>query len=172
MDDLKTGNPEDPDVQIGPLISETQQNFMVNLVKESLQEGCKLLKGGFIPEDNKDGCWYVPTLMTDVKPASRIFREESFGPIAILSKAKNFEESMELCNSVSHGLSASLYSNDESEIASFLGEAEAGLLRVNSRQAFFSPNAPFSGWKGSGSGIAEHGQWDREFYTRVQTIYK
>jgi len=172
MDDLTTGNPKDPDVQIGPLISENQQHFIVNLVKESMQEGCKLLKGGIVPEDFKDGCWYTPTLMTDVKPTSRIFREESFGPVAILSKAKNFEDAMELCNAVPHGLSASLYSNDETEITIFLNEADAGIVRVNSRQAFFSPNAPFSGWKASGSGIAEHGQGDRDFYSRVQTIYK
>lgn len=172
MDDLKTGNPEDPDMQIGPLISESQQNYTAGLIKESLHEGCKLLKGGFIPKDFKSGCWYAPTLMTDVKPISRIFREESFGPVAVLSKVKYFKKSIELCNAVSHGLSASLYSSDDTEITAFLNEAEAGLLRVNSRQSIFSPSAPFYGWKASGSGTAEHGQWDRDFYSRLQTIYK
>lgn len=172
MDELKIGHPEQNDVQLGPLISKSHQDFIATLVEESSQEGGKLLKGGFIPDDFKSGCWFAPTLMTDVKSTSRLFQDESFGPVAVLSNAKNFNESIELCNAVTHGLSASLYSNDEKEIGIFLQKAEAGLLRINSKQAFFPPKASFNGWKASGSGIAEHGRWDREFYTRVQTIYK
>lgn len=172
MDELKIGHPEQNGVQLGPLISKSHQDFIATLVEESRQEGGKLLKGGFIPDEFKNGCWFAPTLMTDVKSTSRMFQEESFGPIAVLSNSKNFNESIELCNAVPHGLSASVYTNDENEIGIFLQKAEAGILRVNSRQAFFSPKASFNGWKASGSGIAEHGRWDREFYTRVQAIYE
>ena len=169
---LKVGMPGYEDTQAGPLISRAQQNRIKMLIDDSIREGARLLAGGFVPPDLPEGCWYAPTLLVDVKPTAKIFQEESFGPVAILSISPDFKTSLELCNSVPYGLSASLYTKDEKEIRMFLEHTQAAILRINSKQGEFSAEAPFGGWKASGNGWPEHGRWDREFYTKPQTVYK
>jgi acyl-CoA reductase-like NAD-dependent aldehyde dehydrogenase/nicotinamidase-related amidase len=168
---LKIGLPNRSDVNIGPLISRDKQNQIQQLVNKSVESGARLLLGGSIPENFKVGCWFSPTILSDVELSSDLFQEETFGPVAVLMSARTIDEALDLCNNVSQGLSASIYSEDKMEIGIFLERAKAGILRVNESQGFFHSLAPFGGWKLSGAGSPEHGRWDREFYTQVQAIY-
>ena len=79
---------------------------------------------------------------------------------------------MELCNGVKQGLAAALFSNSQEIVKRFLEEAQAGILKINSATADANAEAPFGGWKASGIGPPEHGESDREFYTRTQTVYE
>jgi len=161
-----------PETLLAPLISRAQQEATARRVEASLEAGARVLQGGYIPAAYAAGCWYAPTLICDLQPLAPLVQEESFAPLAVLLTANDFEQALQLCNAVSQGLSASLYSNDAAEQQNFLTQAQAGILRINTPQAVFAAQAPFGGWKASGLGTPEHGGWDRQFYTRPQAVYQ
>jgi aldehyde dehydrogenase (NAD+) len=117
------------------------------------------------------GNWYSPTLIECESPEARIVQEETFGPVAVVMTARDFDHAMELCNGVDAGLIASLYSPDAALQQRFVDTAQAGILRVNPKSFPIYADAPFLGWKSSGLGPAEHGRWDLEFYSRPQAVY-
>ena len=93
-------------------------------------------------------------------------------PLLIVQRADGFEHALELCNGVRHGLVAALFSRSSKLQQKFLVEARAGILKLNSATAGVAASLPFGGWKASGIGPPEHGEADRHFYTRTQTIYE
>jgi acyl-CoA reductase-like NAD-dependent aldehyde dehydrogenase/nicotinamidase-related amidase len=168
---LHVGNPIDPSTQVGPLISREKQGNVKSIVASAVQKGARLLCGGYIPEEFQGGCWYQPTLLGSVSPLHQIVQEETFGPVAVIQNAINFDEALRLCNGVPQGLVAGLYSTNESIQKRFLEAVEAGVVKINRGAFDIHPEAPFCGWKDSGMGPPEHGIWDREFYSRPQAIY-
>ena len=168
---LRVGLPHDPLTRIGPLISGECCETMADLVADALHAGGTVLCGGGIPSSFKAGCWFEPTIIVPAEKQDRIVQEESFGPIAVILSADDFDDAMQQCNDVQHGLVATLCSDDLSEQKRFLREAEAGILRIGAEHTTIHPDAPFGGWKASGRGTPEHGRWDRDFYTRPQAIY-
>jgi acyl-CoA reductase-like NAD-dependent aldehyde dehydrogenase len=115
--------------------------------------------------------FFLPHIVVCADPAHEIVQEESFGPILVVQPADNFEHAMQLLNGVRQGLVAALFSNDKALQERFLREAQAGILKINQATADADAVSPFGGWKASGVGPAEHGMADREFFTRMQTIY-
>lgn len=168
---LQIGFPLDPKTQLGPLVSRRRQAYIAALVDQCKREGGRILHGGNIPVDFVQGCWYEPTIVTGVRPDAYIVQEESFGPVVVIQEAKDFDDALRLCNGVKQGLVATLYSDDRKKQRHFLLEAEAGILRINAGQSTIHPDAAFGGWKSSGIGLPEHGQWDCEFYTCPQSMY-
>ncbi len=168
---LPVGDPEDPHTYMGPLVSRMHREQVHSMVESAVTEGGRILCGGRVPRGYEQGCWYEPTLIADVPHQAYAVQEESFGPLVVLMDAQDIKEAMSLCNDVSHGLVATLYSTDPTHKEHFLAEAQAGILRINEGIAGISPDAPFGGWKASGIGPPEHGPWDQEFYTRPQAIY-
>jgi acyl-CoA reductase-like NAD-dependent aldehyde dehydrogenase/nicotinamidase-related amidase len=169
---LRLGEPGQPGVHLGPLLSRARQQRMVGLTRAALESGGKLLCGGRIPPGWDHGCWYEPTLIGDPAADSRVVQEEAFGPVAVLQTALDPDRAVALCNGVRHGLVATLFSNDRGIQEKFLAGVEAGVLSINQTPLATDPAAPFGGWKASGVGIPEHGRWDREFYTRPQAVYR
>jgi len=100
-----------------------------------------------------------------------VVQEESFGPVAAFQVARDINQAIELLNGVPQGLVASLYSQDPICQRLFLEKAECGVLKLNQTTLGVRPDAPFGGWKASGLGTFEHGFGNREFYTRIQTLY-
>jgi acyl-CoA reductase-like NAD-dependent aldehyde dehydrogenase len=168
---LQLGPPSDPETWVGPLISRDKQHKMRDLVKSSLERGAKILCGGTIPESWKVGCWFQPTVVLSSASDLDVIQEESFGPVATLQVARDINHALELLNSVPQGLVASLYSKDPICQRLFLEKADCGVLKLNQTTLGVRPDAPFGGWKASGLGPFEHGHGDREFYTRIQTLY-
>lgn len=169
---LQPGPLDSLETRLAPLISRDKQQAVAQQIAASLQAGGQILQGGFIPKAYATGCWYAPTLVSDLSPEAALVQQESFAPVAVLLKSRDFQHALALSNAVAQGLSASLYTQDPEEQACFLRQAQAGILRVNTAQAVFDPDAPFGGWKASGLGIPEHGRWDRQFYTRPQAHYQ
>lgn len=93
---LKIGLPSDPETQSGPMISRGAQARMTQLVRESVQGGGQVLCGGRIPPDHDAGCWFEPTLLSELDLRARAVQEESFGPLAILMIYHHFEEALRL----------------------------------------------------------------------------
>jgi len=99
-------------------------------------------------------------------------QEETFGPVLVAQRAASFDHALELCNGVRQGLIAALFSASPSHQEKFLRQARAGVLKLNRATADADAVSPLGGWKASGVGPAEHGPSDREFFCRVQTIYR
>ena len=93
------------------------------------------------------------------------------GPLLVVQPAENFDHALALCNGVRHGLIAALFSRSAHHRQKFLEEARAGVLKLNAATAGVDVRMPFGGWKASGLGPPEHGEADRQFYTRYQAVY-
>lgn len=167
---LPVGDPLDPLTRIGPLVSAARRNEVAAAVRRALDsDGGTLVCGGTIPATK--GSWYPPTLVAGLGPDAALVQEESFGPVAAILGATNFDTAMRLCNAVSQGLVASFFGRDPAQQRLFLAQAQAGILRLNPVGFPVAADAPFGGWKTSGMGLPEHGRWDRDFFARPQAIY-
>lgn len=169
---LVVGAPDDTATQIGPLISQTHRQHVLAAVQQAVaHDSGVLLCGGAPPTDRPDGGWCLPTLLDNLAPNALMVQQETFGPVAVLQRANDFAAAIDLLNNTSHGLVASLYSTNRETQERFVAVAQAGILRINPSRFRVHPDAPFGGWKASGLGPPEHGQWDRQFYTRPQALY-
>jgi acyl-CoA reductase-like NAD-dependent aldehyde dehydrogenase/nicotinamidase-related amidase len=165
------GHPMDEQTIIGPVISREKQKSLELVVQEGLAQGAQLIYGGKIPARWTSGCWFEPTLLAVPSANLTIVREETFGPVAVWQVIKNLKEGLQQLNSVSQGLTASLYSGDPGAWNLFREEAECGVLKLNQPTMGVDPGVPFGGWKASGIGPPEHGPGDVESYTRWQAVY-
>jgi aldehyde dehydrogenase (NAD+) len=89
----------------------------------------------------------------------------------VVQPASDFDHALRLCNGVRQGLVAALFSRSAERQARFLQEAQSGILKLNLATADADAEAPFGGWKASGVGPPEHGDSDRDVYTRPQAVY-
>lgn len=150
LQDYHFGDPLDSQTRLGPL---SRSDLRINVheqVQQSVQQGAKLLRGGFIPE--RTGFYYPPTVLSHVMPGMVAFDEEIFGPVFALISAKNEEEAISLANHTRFGLSASVFSKNIKK-AEYIAQKkiQAGTCGVNSLIAS-DPRLPFGGIKHSGFG--------------------
>ncbi len=170
---IRVGNGLDPEVNMGPLVDETQLQTVSRYLEIGESEGARLLTGGnrLTDANYAHGFFIAPTLFDRVKPEMKIAREEIFGPVVSVLRAKSFEECVDLANSVDYGLSASLYSTDISRCLRFVELAEVGKVHINSPTIGGEAQAPFGGTKATAIGPHEMGTEVFEFYTESKTVY-
>ena len=168
---LKIGYPTNKETQIGPLISSKHQQYVLSVINQAIQDGALLLHGGNIPVGFESGNWVEPTVLLVNDQDASIVQEEIFGPVTVIQSCRNFDDAMDKCNGVKQGLIANLYSTNPLYKEQFLDKVEAGVIRINPTTFLIHPEASFLGWKASGIGPAEHGRWEREFFTRPQSLY-
>ena len=149
MAELRLGDPLDPATDVGPLVSEAQRAEVSSQVDDARAKGAVIECGGEVPDG--PGWYYPPTVISGVKPGMRVFEEEVFGPVAVLEKASDLEEAIELANRTRFGLGASVWTNDAAEQTRCIDEIVAGLVFVNAMVAS-SAELPFGGVKRSGYG--------------------
>jgi acyl-CoA reductase-like NAD-dependent aldehyde dehydrogenase len=166
----KVGDPSDPDVEVGPLVTEKALADVLAAVERGKEEGGTLLAGGVRLDD--EGYLLAPTLFEDVADESMLSCEEVFGPVTSLYRFSTIDEAIERANAVEFGLSASIFTGSLATTQRFVNELEAGLLHVNQQTAGADVHVPFGGIKGSGYGPHEQGRAALEFYTEVITVYQ
>ena len=135
------------------------------------QEGATLVAGGELLTRDTPGFYLSPALFTGVEPRMRIAREEIFGPVATVTRARSYEEALELANDTEFGLSAGICTTSLKYANHFKRNAEAGMVMVNLPTAGVDYHVPFGGRKGSSYGPREQGRYAVEFYTTVKTAY-
>jgi acyl-CoA reductase-like NAD-dependent aldehyde dehydrogenase/nicotinamidase-related amidase len=171
---LELGEPSDPRVRVGPLVSDEARDRVTAIVERARAEfevsepvadaePARRLRG--------EGAYHAPTLVLCDDPGAEIVQEESFGPVVVVQRAAGIEQALELLNGVRQGLVASLFSRSPELRELFLREARAGVLKLDLATADAGVEVPFGGWKASGVGPPEHGDGNREFYTRAQAVY-
>jgi vanillin dehydrogenase len=161
---LQVGDPRDPHTVIGPLIRATQCPMIDRKVKEAVAKGARLLTGG-----KYEGNFYHPTVLADVTPDMAAFRDELFGPVAAVSRAKDAAEALALANDSCYGLSSAVLTNNMQLAMKFAMELEAGMVHLNGPTVHDEGIVPFGGVKDSGSG-REGGRWSLEEMTEVKWV--
>ena len=168
---LVIGDALAPETQIGPVVDQSQLDQDLRYVGIGKDEGARLAFGGEQLERATPGFYMAPALFVDVDPQMRISREEIFGPVAGVIRAKDYDEALELANDTEFGLTAGICTTSLKHASHFRRNAEAGMVMVNLPTAGVDYHVPFGGRKGSSYGPREQGSYAKEFYTIVKTAY-
>lgn len=162
--DLKHGNPMDEDVFISTMARTDLAEQVEMQVKNSLHKGAQLKVGG-----NRKGAFYEPTVLTDVTTDMPVFREEVFGPVAAVVRAKSRKEAIEMAADSNFGLGTMLFTQDVDAARNVIGEIPDGAFFVN-EMVKSDPRLPFGGTKNSGVGRELSKEGILEFVNK-KTIY-
>jgi betaine-aldehyde dehydrogenase len=167
---IKLGPGGDFQAQMGPLISEAQRKAVLAYVEQARKEDARILCGGKIPaaEELKNGFFFEPTVISEVRPESAIFKEEVFGPVVCISKFAKLDDAVALANASDFALAACVWSKDSAKAAQIAGQLNAGTVWVNTYGMFFN-ELPYGGFKQSGFG-KELGREGFLEYTRLKNI--
>jgi succinate-semialdehyde dehydrogenase / glutarate-semialdehyde dehydrogenase len=164
---LRLGDPFEPNTQLGPLATAASKVSLDEQVRKTVEQGARILTGGHPPDG--PGNFYPSTVLTRIPEGSPGDREELFGPVACLFRARDASDAIRIANRSAFGLGASVWTNDENERNRFVDELETGMVFVN-RMVASDPRLPFGGVKHSGYGreLGIHGI--REF-TNIKTVW-
>lgn len=169
---LRVGDPQDPQIQVGALISEQHWNKVSGYVRIGIEEGAQLLAGGADkPADlpaHLSGNFLLPTVLAEVKNTMRVAQEEIFGPVACLLSFQDEEEGLRLANEVEYGLASYLWTQDVSKVLRLARGIEAGMVFVNT-QNVRDLRQPFGGVKASGTG-REGGEYSFEVFAEIKNV--
>ncbi len=169
VEELPTGDPADPETEIGPLVTQRQQERVRGFIADGEQEGARLVVGGAAPPDGLDRGWYVrPTLFADVGNGMRIAREEIFGPVLSVIPYGDTDDAVRMANDSDYGLSGSVWTPDTDRGLDVARRIRTGSFGVNQPYSM-DPAAPFGGMKASGIG-RELGREGLEGYLEVKSI--
>lgn len=146
---IKVGDPMEPDTELGPLYAPDGVETIDQQVRDSIAAGARLVTGGE-PLDGP-GAYYPPTLLTDIPDGSPAHREEFFGPVALLFRARDVDDAIRIANDSPFGLGGSAWTQDGGEQERFVNEVETGMMYVN-KFTESKPEVPFGGAKNSGYG--------------------
>lgn len=145
----KVGDPMSEETTIGPLATEAIRDGVAGQVDDAVRKGARVLAGGRRIGDR--GWFYEPTALAEIPEDARAYREEVFGPVALLFRVGSLDEAIALANATDLGLGSSVWTSDPSEQERFVNEIEAGMTFVNAMVAS-DPRLPFGGVKRSGYG--------------------
>jgi succinate-semialdehyde dehydrogenase/glutarate-semialdehyde dehydrogenase len=167
MEALVVGDPFDEKTELGPLASAQGVADLDHDVQKSIAMGARVLTGG--KPLKRPGNFYAPTVLTNISEESPAYREELFGPVASVFRAKDLNHAIQIANASRFGLGASAWTNDPSERERFINDIDAGMVFIN-RMVASDPRIPFGGvkWSGHGRELGVHGI--REF-TNIKTVW-
>ncbi len=165
---LTVGDPGEPGVAVGPLISEPARQAVVDAAEQVRRDGGQVLCGGR-PLD-RPGFFVAPTVVSGISADHRVAQEEVFGPICAVLPVGSLDVAIATANETSYGLAAAVFTRDLPAAMSAVDRLDAGLVRVNAATSGVDFYAPFGGEKASSYGPREQGKAARDFYTRVRTI--
>jgi len=164
---LEVGDPFKESTELGPLSTREGVNDLDRDVRKTVEAGARILTGGK-PLD-RPGNFYAPTVLVNIPKDSPAHKEELFGPVASVFRAKNIDDAIRIANDSRFGLGASAWSNDIAEQEKFVNELEAGMVFIN-RMVASDPRIPFGGVKWSGHGRELGALGIREF-TNIKTVW-
>lgn len=167
MESAQVGDPATMGQHIGPVVNKAQFDKIQDLIQSAIDEGATLVTGGPGRPDGRNAGYYIkPTVLADVTPEMRIWREETFGPVATLTPYADAEEAVSLANDTDYGLSATI-SGDPAAAAKVAPRLRAGLVSINTWGG--GGGTPFGGYKQSGNG-REGGKFGLVDFMEVKTI--
>jgi len=148
MSQVSYGDPADPEIFMGPLISKRQRDKVDGLVQRAVAAGATLVTGGTRVDP---GFFYTPTLLAGVDPDSEIAQEEVFGPVLAVIGYDGEDDAVRIANNSAYGLSGGVYGADTERAVAVARRIRTGTVSINGG-SFYAPDAPFGGYKQSGIG--------------------
>jgi RHH-type transcriptional regulator, proline utilization regulon repressor / proline dehydrogenase / delta 1-pyrroline-5-carboxylate dehydrogenase len=153
---LRVGNPEQPGIMVGPVIDEPAYRRILDYIEIGKKEATLAYQAKEVPPH---GYFIPPTIFTNVKPDMRIAREEIFGPVLSVLKARDLDEALEIANGTDYALTGGFFSRSPDNIARVKARLEAGNVYINrSCTGAIVGRHPFGGFKMSGSGTKAGGE--------------
>ena len=164
---VKMGDPQDPDVNFGPMVSERQRDIVAGYIAKGIEEGARLITGGKVIDG--DGFFIEPTVFADVTDNMTIAKEEIFGPVLSVLDFDTEEEALARANDTEFGLAAGVFTADLTRAHRMVAGFDAGTCYINTYN--LAPvEAPFGGSKQSGVG-RENSKAAIEHYTQIKGVY-
>ena len=161
---LNSGNPEDSDTFIGVMAREDLAEELEQQVNKSIDLGAKIILG-----NKRNKAYYEPTIITDVTEDMPVFKEETFGPVAAVIKAKDNEDAIKLAANSRFGLGTMIFTENTDNIYNYIGDIPDGALFIND-MVKSDPRLPFGGTKASGYGRELSKEGILEFVNK-KTVY-
>lgn len=170
---LRLGSGLEGDNEIGPLIHQRSLEKVESYIEIAKAEGARILIGGkrATGPGLEDGFFFEPTIVTEVKPGSRLALEEIFGPVLSVIRFHDLDEAFRINNEVQYGLSSSLYTHDTRNAFRAMTELDNGITYINAPTIGAEAHLPFGGVKMTGNGHREGGWEVYEFYTETKVVY-
>jgi len=170
---LKLGYGVEDGVEVGPLIHQSALEKVEEYIEIGRGEGAEVVCGGAraTGEGLDDGHFFQPTIVTGVKPGSRLATEEIFGPVLSVIRFADLDEAFRINNEVRYGLSSSLYTRDVNASFRAFTELDNGITYVNAPTIGAEAHLPFGGVKQTGNGHREGGWEVYEFYSETKVCY-
>jgi betaine-aldehyde dehydrogenase len=164
---LIVGDPAKPETQLGPMVSASQRSTVEEFLADARRQKSRFASGGARPHPKG---WYLePTVLLDVTPGDRCWREEIFGPVVCLRPFDDESQMIREVNESPFGLSGSIWTNDLNRALRLARRIESGVLSINSHSSVHV-EAPFGGFKQSGIG-RDLGMAAMEGYTELKNVY-
>ncbi|PWA10395.1 betaine-aldehyde dehydrogenase [Pueribacillus theae] len=164
---IKQGPGLNTSTQMGPLVSDKQQNRVMNYIQKGQEEGAEMLTGGSNPFDK--GYFVEPTIFAAVEDDMTIAKEEIFGPVVAAMPFEDLDEVIERANNTTYGLAAGLWTENVRNAHYVANKLQAGTVWVNCYNVLDAAS-PFGGFKQSGSG-REMGSYALDNYTEVKSVF-
>lgn len=181
LDGWRVGDPTDPSVQMGPLVSASAADGIRAGITTAMGQGAQLRYGGVDAQKSggrefpAERSFLAPTVLELPKDgsasANTAWRDEFFGPVLTVRRAAEAAEAFTLANDSEFGLSCAVFSQDITRVLNAVEDLDVGILHVNSESAGADPHVPFGGAKKSGFGPKEQGGAAKEFFTHTTTVY-
>jgi succinate-semialdehyde dehydrogenase/glutarate-semialdehyde dehydrogenase len=163
MGEWSTGDPTEEGTAMGPLSSTLAADRLQDQLDRAKAGGAKVVLGG-----ERNGNFFEPTVLTDVTPDNDAYREELFGPVAVVYKVGSEEEAVRLANDTAYGLGSYLFTTDKDQADRVANQIDAGMVYVNIVGAD-GAELPFGGVKRSGSG-RELGKYGADDFVNKKLI--
>jgi malonate-semialdehyde dehydrogenase (acetylating)/methylmalonate-semialdehyde dehydrogenase len=173
VESLKIGPSTDPQADYGPLVTKAALNRVRDYVDTGVKEGAKLVVDGrgFKMQGYEKGFFMGGCLFDDVKPDMKIYKEEIFGPVLSVVRAKDYEDAVRLPSEHEYGNGVAIFTRDGDTARDFVNRVQAGMVGVNFPIPVPLAYHTFGGWKRSGFGdLNQHGPDSVRFYTKTKTV--
>jgi acyl-CoA reductase-like NAD-dependent aldehyde dehydrogenase len=144
---LRTGDPHDPEVEVGPLIDESAAERVAKWVDEAVSAGGRLLTGG-----SRTGTTVAPTVLTGVPADADVVRQEVFGPVLVVSVVDSEAAAFEQANATDYGLQAGVFTHEVGTAFAAAAAIEVGGVVIGDVPSYRADQMPYGGVKGSGTG--------------------
>lgn len=177
LQEWTVGDPTDPAVRMGPLVSPKAAADVQRGVDTAVSEGATVVYQGAAPTPTGEQDAFLPAMILELPAeaaaaeANSAWWEEFFGPVLSLRRVSGAAEAFTLANQGEFGLTAAIFTEDVGRALEAMDELDVGILHVNSESAGADPHVPFGGAKGSGYGPKEQGQAAKDFFTHTTTTY-
>jgi malonate-semialdehyde dehydrogenase (acetylating)/methylmalonate-semialdehyde dehydrogenase len=169
--ELRVGAGDDPGAEMGPLVTREHRDKVAGYIETGVNEGAELVVDGRALVGDGEGFFLGPSLFDRVTPEMTIYKDEIFGPVLSVVRARTLEEAIDIVNANEYGNGTAIFTTDGAAARRYQHEVQVGMVGVNIPipvpMAFFS----FGGWKASLFGdMHMHGPEGVRFYTRLKTI--